>query len=129
MDLIMKVAAVGIIGSVLAVTVKEYKKEFSLFIGIGTGAVIVYLLMDSMIQIKNLFGSMITAAGINSEYVSIMVKVIIIAYICEFAVQFCNDANEKAIGAKIELAGRLLILTASLPIIENLFNLIVNLSF
>ena len=128
MDLIIKIAAVGIIGSVLAVTVKEYKKEFSLFIGIGTGIVIIYLLMDSMIQIKNLFGNMITAAGINSEYVSVMVK-IIIAYICEFAVQFCNDANEKAIGAKIELAGRLLILTASLPIIENLFNLIINLSF
>ena len=52
MDLIMKIAAVGIIGSVLAVTVKEYKKEFSLFIGIGTGIVIIYLLMDSMIQIK-----------------------------------------------------------------------------
>ena len=128
MDIIIKIAAVGIIGAVLAVTVKEYKKEFSLVIGVGTGIVIVYLLLDSMTKIKALFGAMITAAGINSEYVSIMVKVIIIASLCEFAVQFCNDANEKAIGAKIELAGRLLILTASLPIIENLFSLIINLS-
>ncbi len=129
MDMIIKIAAVGIVGTVLAVTVKEYKKEFSLLIGIATGLVIVYLLLESITQIKNLFGAMITEAGINGEYVGIMVKVIIIAYVCEFAVQFCADAGERAIGAKIELAGRILILTASLPIIENLFNLIVNLSF
>ncbi len=129
MEMIIKTAAVGIIGTMLAVTVKEYKKEFSLLIGIATGIVIVYMLIDSLTQIKNLFGAMITEAGINSEYVEIMVKVIIIAYVCEFAVQFCADAGERAIGTKIELAGRILILTASLPIIENLFNLIVNLSF
>ncbi len=128
MDTIIKITAVGIIGTVLAVTVKAYKKEFALFIGIGTGMVMLFLLIDSFVKIKNLFGAMITEAGINGEYVGIMVKVIIIAYICEFAVQFCNDAEEKAIGTKIELAGRILILTASLPIIENLFNLIVNLS-
>ena len=69
MDLIMKIAAVGIIGSVLAVTVKEYKKEFSLFIGIGTGIVIIYLLIDSMMEIKNVFGNMITSSGVNGEYV------------------------------------------------------------
>ncbi|GFI61724.1 hypothetical protein IMSAG049_00887 [Clostridiales bacterium] len=128
MDTIIKITAIGIIGAVLSVTVREYKKEFSVFIGIGTGIAIVYMLLESMTRIKNLFSAMINEAGINGEYVSIMVRVIIIAYICEFAVQFCGDAGEKAIGSKIELAGRLLILTASLPIIENLFALIVNLS-
>ena len=93
MDIIIKIAAVGIIGAVLAVTVKEYKKEFSLFIGVGTGIVIVYLLLDSMTKIKALFGAMITAAGINSEYVSIMVKVIIIAYICENHFLLKNDSH------------------------------------
>lgn len=129
MDQIIKIAAVGIIGTMLAVTVKQYKKEFALLIGVGTGIAIVYMLIESMMKIKNLFEIVVAEAGINSEYVSILIKVIVIAYICEFAVQFCNDAEEKAIGAKVELAGKILILTASLPIIENLFKLIVNLSF
>ena len=75
-----------------------------------------------------LLAAMVTEAGINGEYISILIKVIVIAYICEFAVQFCADAGEKAIGAKIELAGRVLILAASLPILENLLRLIVNLA-
>lgn len=129
MDQIIKIAAVGIIGTMLAVTVKQYKKEFALLIGIGTGIAIVYMLIESIMQIRALFERVVTEAGINSEYIGIMIKVIVIAYICEFAVQFCNDAEEKAIGAKVELAGKILILAASLPIIENLFNLIVNLSF
>jgi len=128
-DQIIRIAAVGIIGTMLAVTVKQYKKEFALLIGVGTGIAIVYMLIESMMEIKSLFEKVVTEAGINSEYIAILIKVIVIAYICEFAVQFCNDAEEKAIGAKVELAGKILILTASLPIIENLFKLIVNLSF
>lgn len=129
MYIIIKVAAVGITGAILAVTLKDCKKEFSLFIGIASGIVILSLLMDSLSRIRDLFAAMITEAGISGEYIGIMVKIIIISYICEFAVQFCADAGEKAIGSKIELAGRVLILAASLPIIENLFSLIVNLSF
>ncbi|MDD5944635.1 MAG: SpoIIIAC/SpoIIIAD family protein [Clostridia bacterium] len=128
MELIVKIAAAGLTGTLLAVTVKEYKKEFALLIGMGTGTVIIWLLLDSLTRIKELLAAMVTEAGINGEYISILIKVIVIAYICEFAVQFCADAGEKAIGAKIELAGRVLILAASLPILENLLRLIVNLA-
>ena len=128
MELIVKIAAAGLTGTLLAVTVKVYKKEFALLIGMGTGTVIIWLLLDSLTRIKELLAAMVTEAGINGEYISILIKVIVIAYICEFAVQFCADAGEKAIGEKIELAGRVLILAASLPILENLLRLIVNLA-
>ena len=85
--------------------------------------------MDSILKIRNLFEKAVNEAGLNSVYMVILIKVIVIAYICEFAVRFSEDAGEKAIGAKIELAGRILILAVSLPIIENLFNMILNLSF
>lgn len=129
MDEIIKIAVIGVIGAILSVTLKNYKKEFSMLIGIGTGIAIVWVLFDNILKIKNLLGEMVAEAGINGEYVGIMVKVIIIAYISEFAVQLCNDAGEKAIGAKVELAGRLIILGVSLPIMESLFNLILNISF
>lgn len=129
MEEIIKIAAIGIIGVLLSVTVKEYKKEFSVIIGLASGLAIVWALFDNILKIKNLLSAMITEAGINNVYVSIMVKAVVIAYISEFAVQLCNDAGEKAIGSKIELAGRLVILGVSLPIMENLLNLILNLSF
>ena len=129
LDIIFKIAAVGIVGTILAVTVKEHKKEFSIFTGMATGILIFWMLFDSLMQIKNLFVEMTAAAGIGNEYVLIMIKVIIVAFICEFAVKFCADAGENATGAKIELAGRVLILATSLPVMEGLFKMILNLSF
>ena len=129
MEEIIRITAVGIIGTVLAVTLKEQKNEYALLVGIATGILILYMLMDSILKIRNLFEKAVNEAGLNSVYMVILIKVIVIAYICEFAVRFSEDAGEKAIGAKIELAGRILILAVSLPIIENLFNMILNLSF
>lgn len=129
MEGIIKIAAIGIIGVLLSVTVKEYKKEFSVIIGLGTGIAVIWALFEDILKIKNLLSAMVTEAGINNMYIGIMVKAVIIAYISEFAVQLCNDAGEKAIGSKIELAGRLIILGVSLPIMENLLSLILNLSF
>ena len=126
---IIRITAVGIIGTMLAVTLKEQKKEYALLVGIATGILILYMLMDSILKIRNLFEKAVNEAGLNSVYMVILIKVIVIAYICEFAVRFSEDAGEKAFGAKIELAGRILILAVSLPIIENLFNMILNLSF
>ena len=113
MEEIIRITAVGIIGTVLAVTLKEQKKEYALLVGIATGILILYMLMDSILKIRNLFEKAVNEAGLNSVYM----------------VRFSEDAGEKAIGAKIELAGRILILAVSLPIIENLFNMILNLSF
>ena len=129
MEEIIRITAVGIIGTMLAVTLKEQKKEYALLVGIATGILILYMLMDSILKIRNLFEKAVNETGLNSVYMVILIKVIIIAYICEFVVRFSEDAGEKAIGAKIELAGRILILAVSLPIIENLFNMILNLSF
>ena len=129
MDIIVKAAAVGVVGAILAVTLREYKKEFALFIGIASGIVILGLLLESIGEIGALLSATTRTAGINGEYVAIMAKIIVISYICEFAAQFCSDAGEKAIGSKIELAGRILILSASVPIIRDLFELITSLSF
>ena len=54
MDTIIKVVVIGIIGAVLAVTIREYKKEFALFVGIVTGIVILYMLMGSILSVKSL---------------------------------------------------------------------------
>ena len=88
MEEIIRITAVGIIGTVLAVTLKEQKKEYALLVGIATGILILYMLMDSILKIRNLFEKAVNEAGLNSVYMMILIKVIVIAYICEFAVRF-----------------------------------------
>ena len=70
--------------------------------------------------ISDLYGRL----SYGKEYFPIILKVLGIAYITEFAVAICNDAGEKSIGSKIELAGKIAIFFAAIPIFVSLLDLL-----
>ena len=53
-----------------------------------------------------------------------MFKVIGVSYMCEFMSAVCKDAGESSIAVKIDVAGKLVILSASLPVFKELIDLI-----
>jgi len=63
-------------------------------------------------------------AGLESRYLAIVIKIIGVAYLCQFAAELCRDVGEGAIAGKIELAGKVMILTLSMPIIDHLLDLV-----
>ena len=60
-------------------------------------------------------------------YFSIVLKVIGIAYLTQFGSQLCADAGESAIAAKIELAGKVLMMTAAAPVLTGLLEMVMGL--
>ncbi len=66
-------------------------------------------------------------AKINLIYVETILKIIGIAYIAEFAAQISKDAGLGSIAAKIELAGKVLILAMAVPILTVLIETIIGL--
>jgi stage III sporulation protein AD len=66
-------------------------------------------------------------AGIGGGQFAIVQKVIGIAYLTQFGAQICADAGEGAIAAKIELAGKLLMMTAAAPVLTGLLELVMGL--
>ena len=53
--------------------------------------------------------------SIPTEYVGVLVKIIGMAYLVQFGAEICRDAGESAIGSRVELGGRVLILSLTLP--------------
>ena len=60
----------------------------------------------------------------GKEYFPIVLKALGIAYITEFTSAICNDAGEKSIGSKVELAGKIAIFFVALPIFTSLLELL-----
>ena len=56
-----------------------------------------------------------------------LLKIIGVGYLIEFAASICNDSGNSSIADKIILSGKLIIFALSLPIITNLFNLVMEL--
>lgn len=116
---IFSVAAIGIIGSILSVTIKQTRPELSLMTSLATGAVLLIYTSNSIIDVINQFGQIVSKSGVNEEYFKIAIKSCAIAYVTEFASALCKDAGENAIAVKTEFAGKITILFISLPIILN----------
>ena len=55
--------------------------------------------------------------GSGQGYLSILLKVIGITYICEFSSGICKDAGYQAVAGQIEVLGKLSVMFAGLPIL------------
>ncbi|MDQ0231930.1 stage III sporulation protein AD [Metabacillus malikii] len=81
------------------------------------GSVIFLFLIDQVYEIIRMVERIATNANVNLIYVETILKIIGIAYIAEFGAQLTKDAGQGAIASKIELGGKILILTMAIPIL------------
>ena len=81
--------------------------------------------MDKLAGIITLLTSLANKAGVNSEFLEILLKITGIAFLTEFTVNICKDAGESAIASKVDLGGKIIIISLSIPIISAILELIV----
>ncbi|MBQ4347961.1 MAG: stage III sporulation protein AD [Firmicutes bacterium] len=124
---IIKIVFIGITGVFLSVSIKKNSPHFSLLTGLMAGLIILGLSLGYLQEVFAAFGRITGLAGIDENYVSVVLKVIGIAYIAEFGIALCKDAGEASIAGKIELGGKILILLISVPVISTLMELIAGL--
>ena len=124
---LLKIVLIGIVFSVIIIIIKQIKPEFSPIILIAASCVIlahiIHYIGNIMVDIDNI----ITQTGINKDLFVIILKIIGIGYLVEFGAGICNDSGNQSIADKIILAGKIIILSVSMPIISNLLNTIVGL--
>ena len=58
--------------------------------------------------------------SVNNQFILLLLKITGIAILTEFAVSICNDSGETAIGTKIDIGGKIMIISISIPIITAL---------
>lgn len=121
---ITQISLLAIIATILAITVKEQKPEFSILISIVTGSIIFAVLSSYLHSIMVILSDISDGINLDLSFIGIIFKIVSIAYISEFSSHVCKDAGENAIAAKVELAGKILILFSSAPIILSLLEML-----
>jgi stage III sporulation protein AD len=108
---------IGLIGTVLIVLVREERPEIAVLLGMVVGIVMFLLVFGRLSAIIDVLTDLVEKANISEYYLAIVLKVIGIAYLTEFGSQIAEDANCKTVAAKIELGGKIIIMTVSIPIL------------
>jgi stage III sporulation protein AD len=114
----------GIIAAVIAVTLKKVSPEMALSVSLITGVIIFLGILGQLAQVVNVLRLLSENANLNDKYMAVIIRVIGIAYIAQLGMEMCKDAGENAIASKIEIAGKILILTVSIPVISGVVELI-----
>ena len=122
-----KIIVLGIILSVLTVLLKNIKPEYSLICVIVGSIILVMYILSGVQSIFEYFKTIADRTGVDNVMFSTLLKIIGVGYLIEFSASICNDSGNSSIADKIVLAGKILIFSMSLPIITNLFNMVLEL--
>ena len=124
---IVKLIGIGLIALVIIIIVKQYKPEFAIYVSLAAGILILVMIMEKINSIISLLTTLSNKTAINNEFLVLLIKITGIAFLTEFTVSICKDTGETAIANKVDLGGKVLIISMSIPIIASLLETILKL--
>lgn len=123
---VVKIGMVGLAGVVLATMLKKEKSEYSTLISILV-CVMIFTFVISKMQVVFAFVERLEdMLSIDSSYITLILKMIGIAYVAGFSMDVCKDAGYAAIGSQIETFAKISILVVSLPVLLTFLEVIGN---
>ncbi|MCI8832757.1 MAG: stage III sporulation protein AD [Clostridia bacterium] len=123
---IIKIIGIGLIAVIIVIILKQYKPEFTVYISICAGAIILGLVMTRISGIIQLLTELSNKVSDTNGFLTVLIKITGIAFLTEFAVSICKDSGESAIASKVDLGGKIIIISMSIPIISALLETIVH---
>lgn len=119
-----KIVGIGIVTMVLSILIRQYRPEMAVPVSLCGAVLILSICVPYLSSVIKMFEDIAKSAGVNLFHIEIVLKIIGISYICQFAADISKDAGEASIAGKIELGGKIIIISLSMPIIYNLLDLV-----
>ena len=124
---IIKIIGIGLTSLIIIVIVKQYRPEFVLYVSLAAGILILGMTFDTISQIVGVINDYTNKASIHNKFVIVLLKITGIAILAEFATSICKDAGESAIANKIEVAGKIVVVAISVPVVASLIEIVTKL--
>lgn len=122
---IVKVCAFCITAVILVTILKEQNKAVATMISIVAGVIVMLYVVSNIDGVFSALNNIAGVSSVESKYFALILKISGITYLIEFGKNLCMDAGENALGTKLEMAGKVMIVTLTLPILTEILNQIV----
>ncbi len=124
---LIKIAAVGVVCSLVVVYLKNSDSQLAGLATVASGVLLLILTIGYAADFLSLLTSLGDYAQTGGQVVKIVIKILGISYLVEFTADVIDDMGLKSVSDKVVLAGKILIITAAFPVIENLIKIVINL--
>lgn len=116
---IFKITLIALLATVMILIIKQTRPELAVMVSVITVTVLFLFSIDKVGQVVNLIRNLSDSAGLPSEFLSIILKIVGIAYVTEFGANICKDVGESAIASKVQFSGKCIIIFLGISIIGN----------
>jgi len=113
-----------LIVAVLLLIIRKERPEMAVLLAIAAAGMVMVSLLKYVADILLVFEAMARKASVRTEYLTLIIRIVGIAYLAGFGAQICKDAGETGMAAKIELAGKIFILSMGIPVMAGLLDVI-----
>ena len=110
-------AVLGVAAVLIAIQFKGQKGEYGIYIALAASILIFGIAITKLEVILEVMKEIQGYIKVNESYLSLLIKIVGITYVAEFASSLCKDAGYAAVAGQIEVVGKLTILTISMPVL------------
>lgn len=125
---IFSICVFAVVAVIMMVTLKPRNSEIALMLVISCSIIILIMILSQVSSITQTVNQIIAVSGVSTSYIVILLKVIGICIITEFAVNTCKDAGSQTLANNVSLAGKIMITVTSLPMYSDILNTVLNLA-
>ena len=115
--ILIKIIFIAVICIILSIIVSKVNEEYKLYFTLLFGIIAILLVFNEIKGHISAMMSIFNNYNIKIDNFSILIKIVCIAYICDFISLICKDLDYESIGKKIEMSGKLVILVYSFDVI------------
>ena len=124
---IVSIGVLAVVAVIVALTLRPKNAEIALMLTVACAVLILLAVLSQAGQIIGTVNSIVAAAQINTGYIAILLKVVGICLLTEFAVNTCRDAGCQSLAGNVSLAGKLLVTVTALPLYTDILNTVIGL--
>lgn len=121
---IVKVSAVCLIAAVLAKVIQPTNRDLAALLSISAVIFSAFAAIDGITEVFSGSDGILGGAGVATGYVRLAFKALGICYLTELCSSSCRDCGETALGAAVDLSGRVAISLLMLPLIRQFIEII-----
>lgn len=124
MELFLRIAALCVVGAVLALVVRGRSPELAFCTAAACCAVSLLAAAELLSPVLALAQTLRELTGLDEALLAPVLKTVGIGLLTQLAAAFCLDAGEQALGRTVELCGTILAVYAALPLTSAMLELL-----
>ena len=119
-----KIAAICLVGIVLALLLQKNNPELAILLALAVCAGVLIFGLGHMKSVLAMLEQMAQAGGLSSDLLQPLLKTVGIALVSRTGAELCRDADQKAMASVVEAAGAFSSVVVSIPLLGAVWELL-----